>query len=157
MQLILWRHAEAEDFAPDHSDANRRLTERGLKQAQKMGAWLDQNLPADTRILVSPAVRTRQTAEGLGPARKFAIEPRLFTDAGANMNTLMTSDWRNPRENQTVLLIGHQPTLGQLAALLMCGQPLPWSVKKGAIWWLAHEQPQTRPARLICMLDSKTL
>ena len=151
MQLILWRHAEAEDIAPDHSDANRRLTERGRKQAQKMGAWLDQNLPADTRILVSPALRTRQTAEGLG--RKFEIEQRLFTDADANMH-LEASGWND--SNQTILLIGHQPTLGQLAAQLMCGQPLPWSVKKGAIWWLAYEYAQ-HPARLICMLDSKTL
>jgi phosphohistidine phosphatase len=153
MQLILWRHAEAEDIAPDHSDANRRLTERGRKQAQKMGAWLDLQLPADTRILVSPALRTRQTAEGLGQGRKFEIEPRLFTDADVDMH-LEASGWNDSK--QTILLIGHQPTLGQLAARLMCGQPLPWSVKKGAIWWLAYEQANY-PARLICMLDSKTL
>jgi phosphohistidine phosphatase len=116
-----------------------------------MGAWLDQNLPADTRILVSPAVRTRQTAEGLG--RKFEVEPRLFTDADAS-DHLAASGWND--DDRTVLLIGHQPTLGQLAALLMCGQALPWSVKKGAIWWLAYEQAQ-HPARLVCMLDSKTL
>jgi phosphohistidine phosphatase len=151
MQLILWRHAEAEDIAPDHSDASRRLTERGHKQAQKMGDWLDRNLPSDTRILVSPAVRTRQTAEGLG--RKFEVEPRLFTDADAS-DHLAASGWND--DDRTVLLIGHQPTLGQLAALLMCGQALPWSVKKGAIWWLAYEQAQ-HPARLVCMLDSKTL
>jgi phosphohistidine phosphatase len=151
MQLILWRHAEAEDTAPDHSDAGRRLTERGRKQAQKMGAWLNQQLPAETRILVSPAVRTRQTAEALG--RKFAIEPLLFTDADVS-NHLTVSGWNN--SSDTILLVGHQPTLGQLAAQLMCGKPLPWSVKKGAIWWLAYEQANA-PARLVCMLDSKTL
>ena len=151
MNLILWRHAEAEDIAPDHSDVNRRLTDRGHKQAQKMGAWLDQQLPAETRILVSPAQRTRQTAEELG--RKFDIEPRLFTDADVG-RYLDASAWGSADE--TRLLVGHQPTLGQLAALLMCGQPLPWSVKKGAIWWLAYEGAR-QPARLICMLDSKTL
>jgi phosphohistidine phosphatase len=151
MQLILWRHAEAEDIAPDHSDANRHLTERGRKQAQKMGAWLEQHLPADTHILVSPAVRTRQTAEALG--RKFEIEPRLFTDTDVAQH-LDASGWNN--SNDTVLLVGHQPTLGQVAAQLMCGQPLPWSVKKGAIWWLAYEQANY-PARLVCMLDSKIL
>lgn len=151
MNLILWRHAEAEDFAPDHRDENRRLTERGHKQAQKMGAWLDARLPDDTRILVSPAVRTRQTAEALG--RKFEIEPRLFTDTDVG-DHLQASGWNDSAA--TVLLVGHQPTLGQLAAQLMCGQPLPWSVKKGAIWWLAFEQANY-PARLVCMLDSKTI
>jgi phosphohistidine phosphatase len=151
MNLILWRHAEAEDIAPDHSDAGRRLTERGHKQAQRMGAWLNQQLPADARILASPAQRTRQTAAALG--RKFEIEPRLFTDADVD-RYLEASAWGSSTE--TRLLIGHQPTLGQLAALLMCGQPLPWSVKKGAIWWLAYEGAR-QPARLICMLDSKTL
>lgn len=151
MNLILWRHAEAEDFAPDHSDANRRLTERGHKQAQKMGAWLAQRLPTDTRILVSPALRTRQTAEALG--RKFEIEPRLFTDADVG-GYLEAAAWGN--RDETRLMVGHQPTLGQLAALLMCGQALPWSVKKGAIWWLACEGAR-QPARLVCMLDSKTL
>lgn len=151
MNLILWRHAEAEDIAPDHSDAGRRLTERGHKQAQRMGAWLNQQLPADARILASPAQRTRQTAAALG--RKFEIEPRLFTDADVD-SYLEASAWGSSTE--TRLLIGHQPTLGQLAALLMCGQPLPWSVKKGAIWWLAYEGAR-QPARLICMLDSKTL
>lgn len=155
MQLILWRHAEAEDIAPDHSDSNRRLTERGRKQAQKMGAWLDRTLPEDTRILVSPALRTRQTAEGLG--RRFELEARLFTDADVSAH-LEATGWPGQKgdRSQTVLLIGHQPTLGQLAAQLMCGHPLPWSVKKGAIWWLAYEQAG-HPARLICMLDSKTL
>jgi phosphohistidine phosphatase len=155
MQLILWRHAEAEDIAPDHSDANRRLTERGRKQAQRMGAWLDRNLPEGTRILVSPALRTRQTAEALG--RRFELEPRLFTDADVDAH-LEATGWpgRKGDQGQAMLLIGHQPTLGQLAAQLMCGQPLPWSVKKGAIWWLASEQPG-HPARLTCMLDSKTL
>lgn len=155
MNLILWRHAEAEDIAPDHSDQNRRLTERGHKQARAMAKWLNTHLPDHTQVLVSPAVRTRQTAEALG--RPFDIEPRLFTDASV-ADHLAASGWNAQKGHgdRTVLIVGHQPTLGQLAAQLMCGQPLPWSVKKGAIWWLAYEQANS-PARLVCMLDSKTL
>lgn len=151
MNLILWRHAEAEDIAPDHRDENRRLTERGRKQARAMADWLNQHLPDSTHILASPAVRTRQTAEALG--RPFEIEPRLFTDADVAAH-LAATGWDD--STRTILMVGHQPTLGQLAAQLMCGQPLPWSVKKGAIWWLAYEQART-PARLVCMLDSKIL
>lgn len=153
MQLILWRHAEAEDIAPDPRDASRRLTARGRKQARSMAGWLNQHLPAHTHILASPAVRTRQTAEALG--RPFEIDTRLFTDASVS-DHLAACGWQHAQDERTVLIIGHQPTLGQLAAQLMCGQPLPWSVKKGAIWWLAHEGAR-QPARLICMLDSKTL
>ena len=155
MQLLLWRHAEAEDIAPDHSDANRRLTERGRKQARTMAGWLNAHLPAHTHILASPAVRTRQTAEALG--RPFEIETRLFTDASV-ADHLAACGWLQGHDNdeRTVLVVGHQPTLGQLAAQLMCGQPLSWSVKKGAIWWLVNEGPR-QPARLLCMLDSKTL
>ena len=43
---------------------------------------------------------------------------------------------RWPEASEPVLLIGHQPTLGQVAALLLSGQAQPWAVRKGAVWWL---------------------
>lgn len=150
MNLILWRHAEAEDHAPG-GDAERRLSERGHKQAARMAAWLTQRLPEETCVLASPAVRTRQTAAALG--RSFALEPRLFTDCGVAEHLDAIAD---NEHHASLLLVGHQPTLGQLAARLMCGQAQPWSVKKGAIWWLALEG-RGQPARLICMLDPKHL
>ena len=66
MDLILWRHAEAEPGEPDMS---RRLTAKGLKQAERMGEWLEQRLPDGTRIIASPADRAQQTALAL--KRKF--------------------------------------------------------------------------------------
>ena len=65
MDLILWRHAEAEDGSLTLPDAQRRLTERGEKQARKMALWLSEHLPKATRILVSPAQRTQQTVHPL--------------------------------------------------------------------------------------------
>src|SRR5674476_1390644 len=62
MDLILWRHAEAEDGTPDHA---RELTAKGIKQAGKVAAFLHQHLPQDHRILVSPATRTQQTVAAL--------------------------------------------------------------------------------------------
>lgn len=59
MDLILWRHAEAEDSVPD---SERKLTAKGCKQAEKVGGWLAERLPDDARILVSPAARAQQTA-----------------------------------------------------------------------------------------------
>ena len=60
MELILWRHAEAEDGVPD---AARELTEKGLDQAKRMSAWLKLRLPENTLIIASPTRRTQQTAQ----------------------------------------------------------------------------------------------
>jgi broad specificity phosphatase PhoE len=68
MDLILWRHAEAE---PGEPDLGRRLTAKGIQQAERMAEWLDRNLPATTRILSSPADRAQQTAQAL--KRKFKV------------------------------------------------------------------------------------
>ncbi|MGB0126416.1 MAG: histidine phosphatase family protein [Rhodocyclaceae bacterium] len=129
MDLILWRHAEAEDGAPDNG---RRLTHRGKKQAHAMAKWLAKRLPAHVRILASPAVRCQQTAAALD--MPFETSAKLGT-AGSVRDLLLTTGW--PVGDGTVLVVGHQPTLGETAALLLCGAQAEWTVKKGAIWWLA--------------------
>ena len=67
MDLILWRHAEAED-ARGNDDLGRALTARGRAQAERMAMWLRTRLPATTRILASPALRCQQTVAALGRA-----------------------------------------------------------------------------------------
>jgi phosphohistidine phosphatase len=62
MELILWRHAEAEIGEPD---LGRKLTPRGEKQARRVAEWLHAQLPDSARILVSPATRAQQTAKAL--------------------------------------------------------------------------------------------
>lgn len=128
MNLILWRHADAEDGMPD---AGRRLTTKGKKQAQRMAAWLRKRMPGKPRILVSPARRAQQTAQAL--ARKFETceEAGTAAEPGA---LLQAAGW--PDGEGTVVVVGHQPTLGQAVALALTGRPDEWSVKKGAIWWL---------------------
>lgn len=128
MNLILWRHAEAEDGSPD---IERRLTDKGHKQAQRMAAWLKTQLPDDTRVLVSPATRTQQTAQAL--TADYTTVDQLAPGASAEQ-LLAIADW--PIARGTVLIVGHQPTLGMAAAKAMTGQADYWSVKKGAIWWL---------------------
>jgi phosphohistidine phosphatase len=130
MDLILWRHAEAE---PGEPDLGRRLTSKGLKQAERVAAWLDTRLPDTTRILVSPADRAQQTAMALG--RKFRTEDEL-APGGSVASLLSAAGWPDARE--PVLVVGHQPTLGLVAASLLSGVPAPWSVKKGAVWWLTN-------------------
>jgi phosphohistidine phosphatase len=132
MELILWRHAEAELGDPD---AGRKLTPKGHKQALKVGDWLDRNLPESCRILVSPATRTLQTAEALG--RKFKIHPDLAPDQSPQA-LLAAANWPDSRE--PVLVIGHQPTLGLVAAQLIAGLPQEWSIRKASVWWITQRQ-----------------
>ena len=129
MDLILWRHAEACDG--DGDDLARTLTARGERQAARMAAWLNQQLPATTRILVSPAQRTQQTAAAL--ERRFKIVDAL--SPGADPQQLLAAA-RWPDAKEPVLVVGHQPTLGLVASLLIAGEAQPWAVKKGAAWWL---------------------
>jgi phosphohistidine phosphatase len=133
MDLILWRHAEAFDAAPGQEDLQRSLTPKGERQAQRMAEWLNRRLAESTRILVSPALRCQQTVAALG--KKARTIPELAPDAGVQA-MLAAARW--PESNVPILLVGHQPTLGLLAALLLTGELFPLAVKKGAIWWLRN-------------------
>lgn len=132
MDLILWRHAEAEE-REGIDDLQRALTSKGERQAQRMADWLNHRLAHSTRVLVSPALRCQQTAKALGRSFKTADALAPGADAPA---LLKAARW--PDASEPVLLVGHQPTLGQVAAQLLTGQALPWAVKKGAVWWLRN-------------------
>ena len=127
MDLILWRHAEAEDGVPDTA---RRLTPKGEKQAQKVAKWLKERIEAPMRVLVSPAVRTRQTASAL--TNKFETRDEVGVSTSAQQ-VLRAAGY--PNAAGTMIVVGHQPTLGQVAALLLTGEEAEWDIKKGAVWW----------------------
>lgn len=129
MDLVLWRHAEAEDGGPD---LGRRLAAKGQKQAERMGEWLDRHLPDTARVLVSPADRAQQTAQAL--KRKFRTVDEI--GPGASVATVLhAAGW--PHSREAVVVVGHQPTLGAVASFLLSGEEADWSMKKGAVWWLA--------------------
>jgi phosphohistidine phosphatase len=131
MELILWRHAEAED-ANTQGDAARELTKKGRKQAQRMADWLRPKISADWLILVSPATRTLQTVKPL--ELPFAVSDAVSTGASAQ-DVLAAADW--PRNSRNVVVVGHQPTLGEVAGLLLLGEEGDTPMRKGAIWWFA--------------------
>lgn len=132
MDIILWRHAEAEEGFPDLA---RKLTPKGEQQAAKMAAWLKQHMPANMRILASPATRTQQTASALG--MEFTTLDELAPGSSPQV-LLDAAGW--PLGQDNVLIIGHQPTLGMAAAYAMTRRMQYWSVKKGAIWWIANRR-----------------
>jgi phosphohistidine phosphatase len=130
MDLLLWRHAEAE---MGDDDLARRLTPRGEKQARQLARWLGAHMPKHLRILVSPAVRTQATAAALG--RPFETHRRLGPDASV-ADLIAASGW--PDASGATLIVGHQPALGQMAALLLSGSEANWTIKKGALWWFTN-------------------
>lgn len=130
MDLLLWRHAEAEI---GETDFDRALTARGQRQAKLMAKWLRQHLPKELRIIVSPTVRTQQTAEAL--ELPFETNRKIGPDACVS-ELIAASGW--PTASGAVLFVGHQPALGHLASLLLSGQEADWTIKKGALWWLSN-------------------
>lgn len=130
MELILWRHAEAEDGAPD---SERKLTDKGQKQAKTMAEWLKPRLPKNTLILVSPTKRTQQTAAALDDDFQTTDEVGPGVSAKA---ILAAACW--PERDGAVIVVGHQPTLGEAAALILSGKTPSWNIRKGAVWWFTN-------------------
>jgi phosphohistidine phosphatase len=132
MDLILWRHADA---AEGGRDLDRKLTGKGSKQAARMSAWLVARLPARYKVVVSPARRARETADALGV--RYRISERLAPGA-TPAAILEEAGW--PVQKGAVIIVGHQPDLGRVAAQLLAGKPEDWSVKKGGLWWFGNRE-----------------
>ncbi|QIL80710.1 histidine phosphatase family protein [Diaphorobacter sp. HDW4A] len=149
MDLILWRHAEAEDAPDGGEDLERPLTARGEKQAARMASWLDRQLPEGLRVLVSPAVRTEQTARALG--RKF--KPRAELLPGGSVDDLLElAQW--PKSRGAVLVVGHQPMLGETAARLLGMTASQCAIRKGSVWWLRYRSRQELEETILLSVQS---
>lgn len=149
MELILWRHAEA---APGLSDLGRRLTDKGAHDARRMARWLRPRLPGSHKVVASPARRAQQTAATL--TSEFAAADEI--GAGASPDALLDFVLNLPAA--TIIVVGHQPTLGRLAAQLMSGRAADWGMKPGAIWWLTcHQRAGSEKAELRAMMSPEFL
>jgi phosphohistidine phosphatase len=133
MDLLLWRHCEAEAGEPD---LGRELTGKGEKQARRVAAWLHAHLPDTARILVSPARRAQQTAAALAELapRKMKTVDALAPGASAE-DVLRAVRW--PDAKTVVVVVGHQPTLGWVASRLLTGAEADWPIRKGGLWWFS--------------------
>src|SRR5436309_11065137 len=113
MDLILWRHAEAEAGGPDSA---RKLTEHGQEQARRIAAWLKPRLPGNCEILVSPAARAQQTVQALGVA--FMTTPAVSNAAAAAVVVAV-----DDRAAPAVLIVGEQPPTVRRAAATSSAGP----------------------------------
>lgn len=135
MNLILWRHAEAEEGS---NDLARALTAKGQRQARRMATWLEARLPDKYKVICSRARRSQDTARAL--TDKFKVDANI--DPGASYAAILAAvDW--PHGSGTVIVVGHQPTLGEVASMVLAGAPAEWAIRKGALWWIYYRDRDT--------------
>jgi len=117
--LLLLRHAKPEDLAPGLSDSERKLTEAGRTQARALGRWLRQKQLKLELVLCSPAARARETAELVISSAKQSCAvnyvPAIY-ESGAETLLQIVSQIDN--STSVVLLVGHNPAIAELTALL---------------------------------------
>ncbi len=151
MDLLLWRHAEAHDIAENGGDLQRSLTTRGQLQAQRVARWLSAHIDPSARILASPALRTQQTVQAL--TRDYQTLNELAPGCSPK-DIIRLTEW--PKSAGMTLIVGHQPTLGHLASLLLTGHEAEWGVKKGGLWWFntrAHDGVRQTVLRAVVSPD----
>jgi phosphohistidine phosphatase len=142
MDLILWRHCDAEPGVPDDL---RRLTRKGVDEAARMAQWLSPRLRDTCRVIVSPAVRAQQTAQALG--RAFRTVPALAPGACVT-DVLDAANWPGARD--PVLVVGHQPALGLTAAQLLGDEP-ERPLRAGGVIWLSQDRRDGRVLLQVAM------
>jgi phosphohistidine phosphatase len=145
MELILWRHAEAEEGGVD---LERALTSKGRKQAERVAEWLLQRLPGKFSVLASPAMRAQQTAEALGVNFR-TVKP--LAPGAAVKDILEAAGW--PEHKGAVVVVGHQPDLGRAAAFLVSGSAEEWRIKKGGLWWISKKNGDELIVRAVASPD----
>ena len=137
MELILWRHADAEDPGPQ-GDLARVLTKKGRKQADVMAGWLRPRLEGKWRVVASPAARAVQTVAALGNGYEVAPAIDPTRSAGDLLRLVRWPDGDN------TIVVGHNPTLGEVAAQLVGGAECEVVFRKAAIWWFATRERDGR-------------
>ena len=152
MDLIFWRHAETADAQEGQADAQRPLTARGERQAQRMAQWLERQLPESTKVLCCPTQRAEQTVMHLG--RKFKCRDELSPNASVE-DLLSLVQW--PHNKHSILLVTHQPLIGATVSQLMQIQIQELVVKKGAVWWLRSRFKDDSHQTLIVTVQSPDL
>jgi phosphohistidine phosphatase len=149
MDLVMWRHAEAVDWQEGCDDLDRALTARGYKQTIRMAEWLDRQLPESTRIFSSPARRCEDTVCRLD--RKYKLHQNLLPETNAD-DILAAIQW--PTAKGTVLLVGHQPMIGQIIAQSLGLKDCACAVRKGSVWWLRSRERDGQKQTVLVAVQS---
>jgi phosphohistidine phosphatase len=152
MDLIFWRHAETTEAEDGQADAERPLTARGERQALRMAHWLERQLPESTKVLCCPSVRAERTVIPLG--RKYKLREELSPNASID-DVLTLAQW--PLNKHSVLLVTHQPLIGEIISQLMQIQLQELVVRKGSVWWLRSRFKDEKPQTMLVTVQTPEL
>lgn len=145
-ELILLRHAEAMQLAVDGSDRERPLSLRGEEEARAAGAWLREQHFAPDMVLCSPARRAQMTAERALDAPSTDTPrflPGIYDATPGDLLSLLESHAGQARQ---ALLVGHNPGLEQLLALLISGRSgEARGMPPGSIAWVELRDGELEP------------
>ena len=120
-ELILLRHAHAEPASPGQADLDRPLSPEGLAEAEAAGRWLAEHRLVPDCVLCSPARRARETMEAVLAAVGYIdqrLDERIYEGTSGTLAELADTH----RDADRLLLVGHNPGLEHLAALMHSGQ-----------------------------------
>ena len=134
-EIIFWRHAEAHDATVGQDDLDRKLTVKGLRQAERVAFWLDRNLPQQCRVYASPAKRSQQTVRCLSRKSKTLNE---LNPTARPEEVLAAVGWGI--QTEPIVIVGHQPWIGECIHWLLMDAAAPLTVRKGAVWWLQSRE-----------------
>jgi phosphohistidine phosphatase SixA len=132
-ELVILRHAHAEPQAPGQRDFDRALSRVGRSEAEAVARWLEQHELRFDRVLCSPAVRARTTAQlALGHDVAESLHPAIYEATPGALIDLLERD-----AGTRTLLVGHNPGLEQLLALLTEGRSTEYrGVPPAGVAWL---------------------
>ena len=143
-EIVFWRHAEAHEATDGHDDLDRKLTVKGQRQAERVAFWLDRNLPQQCRVFTSPAKRSQQTARCLARKHKTLDE---LGPAARPEQVLAAVGWG--AQTEPIVIVGHQPWIGECIHWLLMDATAPLSVRKGAAWWLQSREREDETELII--------
>jgi phosphohistidine phosphatase len=141
MELLVIRHAKAEDQSASGTDFDRALVEKGFAQARRLGAFLKRIDRRPDVVLTSPLVRARETAETLCEAAGMpgpVVQGWLACGMDPEMairELVAFSDF------ERVAIVGHEPDLSSLIEWLLGCSGSSVEVKKASITGLLVHPP----------------
>lgn len=160
MRIILFRHAPAEARDPQRwpDDLLRPLTSRGESRGRRAARGVLRLEPGVTCVLTSPAVRALDTALLLSRELGPALQPRPLASLapGGSWRETLQALAHEPADG-VVVLVGHEPDLGQLAGVLLFGEPAELALKKAGACSIDAEAPEAGAGRLRWLLPPSTL
>lgn len=136
INLFLWRHADAEDSSPD---IERQLTSKGHRDAARVAKAIARQIDEHARVVASPALRTRETAAPLISRANLQLDVDDRLAPGADVDEVLDvleATIASCSDDPAIVMVGHQPWVGQVARRLLTNDNGDWSVKKASAWWL---------------------